>query len=95
VTVVGEAVAVEACFGIAGEITPRRFTWHGSTLVVEGVGRRWREGNERCFAVLAAGGCPFDLRLDGETPCWRLSHRVGPRPCVQAVGVSGVNGRLA
>ena len=81
-TVMGEAVAVEAYFSIAGEITPRRFTWHGSTLVVEGVGRRWREGNERCFAVLAAGGRPFALRLDGETLCWRLSYRLGPGPSV-------------
>jgi hypothetical protein len=49
VTVMGEAVAVEACFSITDAIAPRRFTWQGSTLVVEGVGRRWREGNERCL----------------------------------------------
>jgi hypothetical protein len=78
----GEAVAVKACFSIAGEITPRRFTWRGGTLVVEGVGRRWREGNGRCFAVLAAGGRPFDVRLDGETLRWRVLHRLGPRPSV-------------
>jgi hypothetical protein len=36
VTVMGEAVAVEAYFSMAGEITPRRFTWRGGTLVVEG-----------------------------------------------------------
>ena len=81
-TVMGEAVAAEAYFSLAGEITPRRFTWRGGTLVIEGVGRRWREGNERCFAVLAAGGRPFDLRLDGETLCWRVFHRLGPRPSV-------------
>lgn len=79
-TVMGEAVAVEAYFSLAGEITPRRITWRGGTLVIAGVGRRWREGNERCFAVLAAGGHPFDMRLDGETPCWRVFHRLGPRP---------------
>jgi hypothetical protein len=78
----GEAAAVEAHFSVAGEITPRRFTWRGGTLVVEGVGRRWREENERCFAVLAAGGRPFDMRLDGETLCWRVFHRPRHRPPV-------------
>jgi len=71
---VSEAAAVEAYFGIAGEVAPRRFTWHGSTLPVEGVGRCWKEGGERCFAVLAAGGQPFVLRLDGETLRWRVSR---------------------
>jgi hypothetical protein len=80
--VMGEAAAVEAYFSMAGEIIPRRFTWRGGTLVVEGVGRRWREGNQRCFAVLAAGGHPFDLRLDEETLCWRVRRRLRPRPSV-------------
>jgi hypothetical protein len=73
-----ETTAVEVHFSIAGEITPRRFTWHGSTLVVEGVGRRWREGGERCFAVLAAGGCLFELRLNEETLCWCVSCSLVP-----------------
>jgi len=73
-----ETTAVEAYFSVAGEITPRRFTWHGSTLMIEGVGRRWREGSERCFTVLAAGGRPFELRLDGETLRWRVSRSVVP-----------------
>ena len=72
----GEAVAVEAYFSMAGEITPRRFTWRGGTLVVEGAGRRWREGSDRCFVVLAAGGRLFDVRLDGETLCWRVFCRL-------------------
>lgn len=68
----GEATAVEVHFSVAGEITPRRFIWHGSILPVEGVGRRWQEGREHCFAVMAAGGQPFELRLDEETLCWRV-----------------------
>ena len=66
----GETVAVEAHFDVTGEIVPRRFVWRGSTLMIEGIGRRWREGSERCFAVLAAGGRPFELRLDKDTLCW-------------------------
>jgi len=69
-----EATAVEAHFSIAGEITPRRFTWQTGTLLVEGVGRRWKEGDERCFAVLAAGGRAFELRLDEKTLRWRISR---------------------
>lgn len=75
----GETVAVDAHFDVTGEIIPRRFTWRGSTLMIEGVGRRWREGSERCFVVLAAGGRPFELRLDEETFCW----------CVTCLGASG------
>jgi hypothetical protein len=66
--------AVEARFDVTGEITPRRFTWHGSTMSVEGVGRSWREGDERCFVVLAAGAKPFELRLNERTLCWRVSR---------------------
>jgi len=54
-----EATLVEAYFSTVGEIPPRRFTWRGGTLAIEGVGRRWREGSERCCSVLAAGECPF------------------------------------
>ena len=79
-TAVSEATSVEAHFSIAGEITPRRFTWHGSTLLVEGVGRCWKEGDECCFAVLAAGGRPFVLRLDGETLRWRVSRALARGP---------------
>ncbi len=68
-----EATAVEAYFDVTGEITPRRFAWRGAMLPVEGVGRRWREGHERCFAVMAAHGQPFELRLDEETLCWHAT----------------------
>jgi hypothetical protein len=30
VTVMGEAVAIEAYFSLVGEITPRRFTWRAA-----------------------------------------------------------------
>ena len=77
-----EATAVEAHFSIAGKITPRRFTWHGSLLLVEGIGRCWNEKGERCFAVLAAGGRPFELRLDEETFRWRVSRAPMRKPAV-------------
>ncbi|MDY7077495.1 MAG: hypothetical protein SXV54_11295 [Chloroflexota bacterium] len=75
---IGETTEVEAHFDVSGKIVPRRFTWHGSTLVIEGVGRRWREEGVRCFAVLAAGGRPFELRLDEETLRWRVSRHSVP-----------------
>ena len=75
-----EETAVEAHLGVTGEIFPRRFTWRGSELAVEGMGRRWREGRERCFAVMAAGGRPFELRLDENTLCWRVIPLFNSRP---------------
>lgn len=73
-----ESTAVEALFDAEGEITPRHFTWRGGRLQVEGVGRRWKDGEERCFAILATGGRPFELRLNERTLCWRVS-RAGAR----------------
>ncbi|MCP4538552.1 MAG: hypothetical protein GY832_15570 [Chloroflexi bacterium] len=70
----GEPVAVDAHFDVTGEIIPRRFVWHSSTLMIEGIGRRWREKNERCFAVLAAGGRTFELRMDQDTFRWRVTR---------------------
>ncbi len=70
---VSEETVVEARFSVTGEISPHSFTWRGSILSVEGVGRRWREGDERCFVVLAAGGRLFELRLDERTLCWQVS----------------------
>jgi len=77
-----EETAVEAHLGVTGEISPRRFTWHGSELAVEGMGRRWREGRERCFAVMAAGGRPFELRMDEDTLCWRVTPLFISHPIV-------------
>ena len=71
--VVNEETVVEAQFDVAGEITPCRFTWRGRTLSVEGVGRRWAEGGERCFMVMASGQ-PFELRLDERTLRWRIAR---------------------
>lgn len=73
-----EEAVVEALFSVTGEITPRRFAWRGSVLSVEGVGRSWREGSERCFVVLAAGERPFELRLDEKTLRWRVSRLSEP-----------------
>ena len=68
-----EAVVVEARFSREGEITPRLLIWRGTSLVIEGVGRRWREGGERCFAILAAGGRAFELRMDEVSLRWRVT----------------------
>ncbi len=68
-----ETVAVDAHFDVTGEVAPRRFTWRGSTLKIEGIGRRWQDGNEHCFNVMAAGGRPFELRMDKDTLCWRAT----------------------
>jgi hypothetical protein len=73
-----ETIAVEALFDVEGGIMPRRFEWHGSIIAVEGVGRCWTEGGERCFNVLAMGGRLFELRLDEETLRWSIAR--GPVP---------------
>jgi len=76
----GELTSVEAVFTPEGDITPRRFEWHGRMLPVEGVGRRWREANERCFNVMAMGGRVFQLRLNEQTLRWSIAR--GPAPGV-------------
>jgi hypothetical protein len=77
-----EPVAVEAHFGVEGEVTPRRFEWQGSLLSVEGVGRRWTQAGERCFDVLAMGGRLFELRLHEETLRWSIARGPLPRAAV-------------
>lgn len=73
--------AVEAVFGEDGRIEPRRFTWQGTWLDVEGIGRRWTDDGERCFNVLAAGGRAFELRFDPASVRWAVMG--GPsRPMV-------------
>lgn len=73
-----EPIAVEAYFDLDGQITPRRFEWQGQLIPVEGVGRRWTEGGERRFNVMALGGRFFQIRLDEETLRWSLAR--GPLP---------------
>ena len=80
--IVNEETSVEVQFDVAGEITPRRFAWRGSMVFVEGVGRRWKEGDERCFMVLAVGGRPFELRLDERTLRWRVARAPTPQLAV-------------
>jgi hypothetical protein len=77
-----EPIGVEAHFDIEGQITPRRFEWQGNLFAVEGVGRRWTEGSERCFNVMAMGGRLFELRLDEETLCWSIARGPLPRMAV-------------
>lgn len=79
---VTEPTTVEARFDVEGELTPRSFTWRGASLTVEGVGRRWREGVERCFNVLAAGGRFFELRMDEASLRWRIARVGKPRRTV-------------
>jgi hypothetical protein len=77
-----EPIAVEAHFDVEGAITPRRFEWQGTLLVVEGLGRHWAEGGERCFNVMAMGGRLFELRLDEETLRWSIARGPVPRMAV-------------
>ena len=74
----GEDTAVQAVFSRNGRITPRRFEWQGSWLAVEGIGRRWTDGEQRCFNVQALGGRLFELRFDPLSGRW--SVRRGPLP---------------
>jgi hypothetical protein len=75
-------IAVEAHFDADGEITPRCFEWQGRPFAVEGVGRCWTEGGERCFNVMAMGGRLFELRLDEETLRWSIARGPLPRMAV-------------
>ena len=50
--------------------------------MIEGIGRCWREGSDLCFNVLAAGGRPFDLRLDEDTFRWRVTCTWASGPVV-------------
>lgn len=77
--IVNEETSVEARFDVDGEVIPRRFAWRGDMVPVEGVGRRWKEGDERCFMVMAVGGQPFELRLNERTLCWRVARAPAPR----------------
>jgi hypothetical protein len=77
-----EPIAVEAHFDAEGAITPRRFEWQGTLLVVEGLGRQWAEGGERCFNVMAMGSRLFELRLDEETLRWSIARGPVPRMAV-------------
>jgi len=70
----GRPTAVEAVFREDGRIEPRRFTWQGTWLDVEGLGRRWSDDDGRCFNVMAAGGRPFELRLDSGTLSWKVTR---------------------
>jgi hypothetical protein len=79
VRIVDKETAVEALFDFGGEITPRRFAWRGSMVPVEGMGRRWKEGDEHCFMVMAAGGQPFELRLNERDLRWRIARAPEPR----------------
>lgn len=75
------AAAVEAVFAEDGGIEPRRFTWRGTWVEVEGVGRRWEDDGARCLNVMAVGGRAFELRLDRATLRWTVIR--GPsRPMV-------------
>jgi PncC family amidohydrolase len=75
-------IAVDAHFDVEGQITPQRFEWQGSLLAVEGVGRSWSEGAERCFNVMAMGGRLFELRLDEDTFRWSIAQGPLPRTAV-------------
>jgi hypothetical protein len=77
-----DVIAVEALFDVGGEITPQRFEWQGNLLVVEGVGRCWMEGGERCFNVMTMGGRLFELRLDEDTLRWSIARGPVPRMAV-------------
>jgi hypothetical protein len=47
--------------------------------VVEGVGRRWTEGGETCFNVMAMGGRLYQLRLDRATLRWSIAREPSHR----------------
>jgi hypothetical protein len=77
-----KSTKVEVTFTPEGEVIPRRFQWQARSLTVEGVGRRWSEGGQRCFNVMAMGGRLFELRFNPATCRWTITR--GPIPGLAA-----------
>lgn len=63
--------------GIAGKITPLRFTWRGHIYPVTSTGRRWQDETSYHILVMAPGPVPggeqvYELVFALERVCWYL-----------------------
>lgn len=69
-------VAVEACFGVDGTITPLALEWQGQRLRISDVGRSWTaaDGQHRCWLVMIAARGTLELCLDTTTLRWRVTR---------------------
>lgn len=72
-----EAIEVTAHFNQNGKATPLRFTWKGSTYLIESTGRQWQDEQGQHFMVMVVGERLFELLFVCDTHCWYLL-RVGP-----------------
>ncbi|MCD6291509.1 MAG: hypothetical protein J7M34_13480 [Anaerolineae bacterium] len=74
---IDEPVMVQARFLPDGQIIPTAFIWEGHTRYIMSVGRQW-VGDEhpsmRHFLVQTAASDTFELALDTEKLCWRLTR---------------------
>ncbi len=75
-----EPVEVTARFDLEGEITPLRLTRAGRELVVESVGRRWRDESGYHALVMLLGGRVFELTFNYTEGKWHLEAKAAAPP---------------
>jgi hypothetical protein len=71
----GEPTVVETRVEADGASHPQAFSWQGRRWQVESLGRRWQEGGEDHYLVMAAGGQVFELTRSPNLGTWRLRPR--------------------
>jgi len=75
-----DAVEVTARFDQEGEITPLRLTRAGRELVVESVGRRWRDESGYHALVMLLGRRVFELTFSYAEGRWYLESKGASPP---------------
>jgi len=62
---------VESRLDSEGQTYPTAFTWMAQRQQVRDVGRRWIEGDERCYLVMTSLDAVFELRFHVDRGSWR------------------------
>ena len=79
VEVAMEKIDVKARFDEQGEATPLSFRWEGTDLLVDSVGRRWRDGTGQHVLVMVPGGRVFELQFRSSDGTWYLVKKLSGR----------------
>ena len=69
-----DAIEVTAHFDVNGKATPLRFTWKGSTYLIESIGRRWQAEHILHILVMVPEGRIFELLFDCTQARWYLGR---------------------
>lgn len=70
---------VESRLDSEGQTYPTAFTWMAQRQQVRDVGRRWIEGDERCYLVMTPLDAVFELRCDLRQGTWRARRISAPQ----------------